>query len=144
MKRTIATISTLALAALGSPFFAGNLQAQSAESLVNKLVQKGILTDQEGKELMTQSTTNQMSASKWKLNNAIKNIELFGDVRLRYEYRAAENVPGSGVSGDSFKRERFRYALRAGIRGDLYDDWYYGIRLETSANPRSTRSTSST
>jgi hypothetical protein len=30
-----------------------------------------------------------------------------------------------------------RYALRFGIRGDLYDDFSYGIRLETANNPRS-------
>ena len=112
--------------------------AQSADALINKLVQKGILTEQEGKDLANETIqTNLTSASKWQLNNAIKNIQLFGDVRFRYEYRGADNAPGTGSSKDDYFRERFRYALRVGIRGDLFDNFYYGLRLETSTNPRS-------
>src|SRR6185312_1724793 len=76
-----------------------------------------------------------MPASKWKIADTIKSVQLFGDVRFRYEYRGAENQPGVGPS--TFYRERFRYAFRAGIRGDLFDDFNYGLRLETSTNPRS-------
>lgn len=111
-------------------------QAPSAEALINKLVAKGVLTDNEGKELMSEGTqTNQASASKWKLSDAIKSIGLYGDVRFRYEYRGVDNVPGA--TPDTFERERFRYAVRLGIRGDLYDDFNYGLRVETSSNPRS-------
>ena len=88
---------------------------------------------------------NQLPASKWKLPDSIKDIELFGDLRMRYERRAVENptpkykvgYPTSGTTGQTYDRERFRYALRVGIRGDLYDDFNFGLRLETSANPRS-------
>ena len=114
--------------------------AQTADALVNKLIQKGILTEKEAQELKTESaaTTNMTSASKWKLSDSIKNINLYGDLRFRYEYRGAEN-PGSlsGVTGNAFERERFRYAARIGLRGELFDDFYYGIRVETSSNPRS-------
>jgi hypothetical protein len=127
----------------------------SSDSLINKLEQKGILSADEAKQLRTEaaeSETNlisQIPASKWKLSSAIKSIELFGDVRLRYEYRAADNPwpnpkegttlgnGNSGTTGDTYSRERFRYALRFGLRGDLQDDWNYGIRIETSSNPRS-------
>ena len=34
-------------------------------------------------------------------------------------------------------RERFRYAARLGIKGDLFDNFNYGFRLDTSTNPRS-------
>jgi hypothetical protein len=111
-------------------------QAPSAEALINKLVAKGVLTDSEGKELLNDGTqTNQVSASKWKLSDAIKSIGLYGDVRFRYEYRGVDNVPGA--TPDTFERERFRYAVRLGLRGDLYDDFNYGLRVETSSNPRS-------
>jgi hypothetical protein len=117
-----------------------------ADALVHKLVQKGILTEKEGQDILAETITNMpniaslSSASKWKLNNAIKNIELFGDVRLRYEYRgAANNAPGlDGSNNRDYYRERFRYALRFGLRGELFDNFYYGLRLETSTNPRST------
>ena len=115
-----------------------NVRAQSADSLINKLLEKGILTEKEAQDLKKEAgQTNLVSASKWRINDAIKNISLFGDLRFRYEYRGAENVAGSGGTGSSYVRERFRYAARIGLRGDLFDDFYYGLRLETSSNPRS-------
>jgi hypothetical protein len=139
-------------------FFAGaaalaacapSARAQSSvDALLNKLEQKGILTVDEANELKAQSAAdetnivNELPASKWKLADSIKSIDLFGDLRLRYEYRGVNNpTPGNasltGATGNTYARERFRYALRFGLRGDLFDDFNYGIRLETSANPRS-------
>lgn len=116
-------------------------QSPPADSLINKLVEKGILTDKEGKELLaeTAKTTNTVSASRWKLTETIKSIGLYGDMRFRYEYRDTDNLaPGaSGSTQDNYYRERFRYALRLGLRGDLFENFYYGLRLETSSNPRS-------
>ncbi|HEY1663924.1 MAG TPA: putative porin [Verrucomicrobiae bacterium] len=113
----------------------------SVDNLLNKLEQKGILTVKEADELKAEDATDQtnefnsLPASKWRISDSIKSIGLYGDARFRYEYRGVDNVPGAGAS--TFYRERFRYALRFGIRGDLYDDFSYGIRLETSTNPRS-------
>src|SRR5579859_1235872 len=135
--KTLKTYKTLGITALASFAATTHAPAQSAEALVNKLVQKGVLTEQEGKELMSETDTNIISASKWRLNDAIKNITLFGDVRFRYEYRGADNAPKSGATTDDYVRERFRYAVRAGIKGDLFDNFYYGLRVETSTNPRS-------
>lgn len=137
MNRTQAC-EFLAVAALGATILAASGQTPTADALINKLVGKGILTEAEAKELMSEATqTNQVTPSKWKLSDSIKSIGLYGDVRFRYEYRGAENAPGSGESGNTYARERFRYAVRIGIRGDLADDFYYGLRLETSTNPRS-------
>ena len=51
--------------------------------------------------------------------------------------------PGTGVAGtnDWLERERERYRLRLGLRGTLLDDWFFGVRLETSNNERSTNVT---
>ena len=125
--------------------------AQAADDmLINKLEQKGILSVDEAKELRAEAAeaeTNQasqfVSASKLKIADSIKSMQLFGDVRLRYEYRGVDNspkvaLPNYGTVGSgTFDRERFRYALRVGVRGDLFDDFNYGLRLETSSNPRS-------
>ena len=118
---------------------ASQAQAQSADSLINKLVQKGVLTEKEGKDLLAEgSLTNRTTeTSRWQINNAIKDITLYGDVRFRYEYRGTENVKATGDSQGDYARERLRYALRLGIKGNLYDDFYYGVRVETSSNPRS-------
>lgn len=129
---------TLFLASLA---FAASAQSPPTDSaLINKLVEKGILSEKEAKDLMNEATNTNAppEASKWHLSDAIKSITLFGDVRFRYEYRSADNPIGGGLSpNDFYTRERFRYALRAGIRGDLFDNFYYGVRIETSANPRS-------
>lgn len=112
----------------------------SVDSLLDALVKKGVLTSKEADEIKTNNTDNitALPATKWKINDAIKSIGLFGDVRFRYEYRSADNPEKGGLTtGDTYYRERFRYALRAGIKGELFDNWNYGIRLETSANPRS-------
>jgi Putative porin len=89
------------------------------------------------------------SADKWKLSTSITEMELYGDVRLRYEYRGGRTddtpvaPPGPGVAGtnDWQERERERYRLRLGLRGTFLDDWFFGLRLETNANARSTNVT---
>ena len=118
-------------------------RAQSKDDvLINKLEQKGILSVDEAKEIRAETAAEQtnlvnsaLMASKFKLADSIKNMQLFGDLRLRYEYRGVGN--SVGASPNTFYRERMRYALRVGVRGDLFDDFSYGIRLETSTNPRS-------
>jgi len=91
------------------------------------------------------------AADKWKLSTSITELELYGDVRLRYDYRAGEtkstgpvaSPPANGVAGtnDWQERERERYRLRLGLRGTLLDDWFFGVRLETNNSNRSTNVT---
>jgi hypothetical protein len=89
------------------------------------------------------------AADKWKLSTSITEMELYGDLRLRYQYNGGRTdntpvaPPGAGVAGtnDWQERERERYRLRLGLRGTLLDDWFFGLRLETNANPRSTNVT---
>ena len=87
------------------------------------------------------NAVSDMPISRFKMADSIKSMQLYGDLRLRYEYRGVDNAPRpSGFVGNwpnIFYRERMRYALRIGVRGDLSDDWSYGIRLETANNPRS-------
>jgi putative porin len=89
------------------------------------------------------------SADKWKLSTSITEMELYGDIRLRYQYNGGETdntpvaTPGAGVAGthDWQERERERYRLRLGLLGTLLDDWFFGLRLETNAGNRSTNVT---
>ena len=132
------TCRAIAFAATAALCGAAYGQTPTAEALVSKLVEKGILTDAEAKQVMGEAAqTNRAPASKWKLNDAVKSLGLYGDVRFRYEYRSAENAPGSGQSGSTYYRSRLRYSVRVGIQGDLFDDFYYGLRIETGSNPRS-------
>src|SRR5215469_11786956 len=65
------------------------------------LVQKGIISREEAEKATAESAllhTNEMpsiDSSKWNINKALKNIEIYGDVRTRYEYREAQ-VPDDG------------------------------------------------
>jgi len=77
------------------------------------------------------------SSTKFTSSPSIRSAQLYGDVRVRYESRVGEGRNGSGTAAEQ-SRERERYAARIGLRGDLTDQWYYGLRLETSTNPRST------
>src|SRR5438105_11275307 len=90
------------------------------------------------------------SADKWKLSTSVTEMELYGDARFRYDYRGGETkdrgpvgAPGAGVAGtnDWLERARPRYRLRLGLRGTLLDDWFFGLRLETSQSVRSTNVT---
>jgi hypothetical protein len=114
-------------------------QAQTSDPLLNTLIKKGVLTQQEAEAIKSEASTNAITAaaSKWKISNGIKSIELFGDIRFRYEYRGAEAVDSTGANVGNLTRDRLRYAVRFGIRGDLLDNFYYGFRLETSQNSRS-------
>src|SRR5262245_39429439 len=125
--------------------------AQDAGALLDLLVKKKLINDQEAEEVRAELTkqVSETSGGKWKLSTPITEIELYGDVRMRYEYRAGRTdddplaAPGAGVAArnDWQERERERYRLRIGLRGTLADDWFFGVRLETSTSPRSTNVT---
>lgn len=128
------------------------LKAQDAGALLDLLVKKKIITDQEAEEVRAELTqeTAATSAGKWKLSAPITELEIYGDARMRYEYREGRTpddnplaAPGVGVARnrDHQERSRERYRLRLGLRGTLADDWFFGIRLETSTSPRSTNVT---
>src|SRR5438477_4667710 len=122
-----------------------NARAQDAGALLDLLVKKRIITDQEAEEVRGELARDVAStaAGKLKLSTPITEIELYGDARLRYEVRTAQSGPPDTITapGENTQRDRFRYRLRLGLRGTLADDWFFGLRLETSANPRSTNVT---
>jgi hypothetical protein len=115
-----------------------SIRAQDAGALLDLLVRKKIITDQEAEEVRADLTKEAAatSAGKWKLSTPITEVELYGDARMRYEYRAGETA-----TDDTLQRDRERYRLRLGLRGTLADDWFFGVRLETGQDPRSTNVT---
>ena len=128
---------------MASIIFAPQVRAESDDAvdhLLNKLEQKGVLTSDEANELKAEEAADETNQpppppSVFKVADTFKSIQLFGDVRLRYEYRGVDNLPG--IAPSTYYRERYRYALRFGIRGDLVDNFFYGIRLETGTWARS-------
>jgi hypothetical protein len=128
-------VSLLAFCSIAAAAHA-QTNASSHDPLLDLLVKKGFVTLDEAQKLRSESdsmqTNNAASFSKWKIGDGIKSVELFGDIRLRYESRDVNTLKGGKLDLD-----RYRYAMRFGLRGDLASDFYYGLRLETSSNPRS-------
>jgi Putative porin len=123
--------------------------AESASAVTAKAPTKTEITYDAKTYVEKSVPLEKSSADKWKLSTSITEMELYGDVRLRYEYRGGRTddtpvaPPGPGVAGtnDWQERERERYRLRLGLRGTFLDDWFFGLRLETNANARSTNVT---
>ena len=134
------------VAAAASLLLGGNVAlAQDNGALLDLLVRKKIITDQEAEEIRGELTKDfsQSAAGKVKLSTPITEFEIYGDARVRYEVRTAEAGLPDRITppGEHTQRNRQRYRLRLGIRGTLADDWFFGLRLETSSNPRSTNVT---
>lgn len=116
-------------------------QAQADSALLNALVKKGVLSDQEAQQIQAQDEKeyNETAASKISLASSIKKITFYGDLRLRYELRdgtTPAGFTGNGgafqTHGDSEDLNRWRYRLRFGIKGDLTDNFFFGIRAATN------------
>jgi len=116
-------------------------------ALLDALVKKGVLSDQEAEDITSQEEKAYAAtgASKIQMPSSIKSITFYGDLRLRFEMR--DGTTGSGYTGpggalmthgDTQTLNRFRYRLRLGVKGDLYDNFFYGVRA--SSNPYYDRS----
>ena len=140
MFRTIRVVALIATLSLGAPIIT---HAQDAGALLDLLVRKKIITDQEAEEVRAELTkqTAETSAGKLKLSTPVTELELYADTRVRYEYRGGESAGNVDHPNDSIERQRERYRLRIGLRATLADDWFAGVRIETSQNPRSTNVT---
>ncbi|MFA6286902.1 MAG: putative porin [Opitutaceae bacterium] len=124
--------------------------AQDSGPLIDTLVKKGVLTDQEGEDLRVELLKDfgTSSAGKLNLSSALTELKFYGDARVRYEYRTGEsgNTPvasalAAGSTNNTQERNRFRYRLRFGFNGKFHDGWFFGTRLETGVGSRSTNST---
>src|SRR5438105_14674988 len=126
------------LAAASFIFGGMSIRAQDAGALLDLLVRKKLITDQEAEEVRAELTKESATtaAGKWKLSTPITELELYGDARVRYEIRSGETE-----NEDTLQRNLPRYRLRLGLRGILADDWFFGVRLETGTNPRSSNVT---
>ncbi|HEV8260342.1 MAG TPA: hypothetical protein VGQ19_06250, partial [Burkholderiales bacterium] len=121
------------------------------ENLLDKLHEKGVLSDDDYDQMRTETRAErraralknagdvekeqkgkEASGTKLKLPDALKSMELFGDLRLRYEDRIA--ISPTDVN---FDRQRWRYAFRLGVRGDVADNFFYGLRFDTGTYGRS-------
>ncbi|MDR3404928.1 MAG: putative porin [Chthoniobacter sp.] len=105
--------------------------AQDSGVLIDKLVQKGILSNKDADEVRAdiQKDATQGSLGKISLSNSVTSLKLYGDFRLRYQYQDTENqIPDSTHDNQT---SRFRYRLRLNADVQLGQDWFAGVQLQT-------------
>ena len=98
--------------------------AQSADAVIDKLVDKGILTVDEATQLKEEADKNYTSAYQVKsgIPDWVTSLRIGGDFRARYDMISAEEPT-------FIDRHRFRYRVRPGIFATLKDNFEVGFRL---------------
>ncbi len=136
MKRTTKTALAATTAALAAFICQPTAQAQTADSLIDKLVEKGVLSVKEGQALREESDKDFTRAYQAKsgLPDWVTALRIGGDVRLRYDGVYMDPDNGGPVSVD---RNRLRHRTRLGVTATLQDDFEVGIRLTSSENKSS-------
>lgn len=128
MKPTKRSWATLAATVFATGTLATVTQGQSTDSLINSLVKKGILTEQEAKDLKAEGDKDFTKAYSKKsgLPDWVTSLKFNGDFRGRYEGHYVDNQA-------YIDRHRYRYRLRFGATATLLDNFEVGLRL-ASAN----------
>jgi hypothetical protein len=107
--------------------FTTQSHAQSSDALIDKLVDKGILTSSEAKDLRDEADKNFTTAvqAKTGMPDWVSGYKLTGDVRGRLENFSSDNNAFA-------ERNRLRYRLRAGLVISMLDNFEAGFRLTSS------------
>lgn len=102
--------------------------AQNVDALLNKLVEKGILTVKEADELKVESDKGITAAhrSREGLPEWVTGLQFTGDFRGRFDGM----YPDVSAIED---RNRLRFRLRFGAIASLTENWEVGLRLASTA-----------
>ncbi|MDD3375350.1 MAG: putative porin [Candidatus Omnitrophica bacterium] len=130
---------------LGAIVFGACSSSSSAgeiDILVNKLVQKNILTPMEAEIILDetkQEVAKEIAEHKsYALPEWVQKMKLKGDLRVRYQYESKAADKGQA----KYNRSRGRYRFRLGVTTDVADQVEVGFGLATGgADPRSTNQT---
>ena len=143
-------LNKLVIASLTGSFllgFCANAMADSTFDLVQALVTKGVLTEEEalpllkGRENDIQLADKKVKkAAKLSVSDAVDNATLYGDIRIRYEAREGSGVGSTaGVNIDE-NRDRARYKVTLGVKTEA-GDWYTDLALAMGGTGRSDNAT---
>ena len=111
----------------------GTAHGQSNDALLNKLVDKGIITAKEAEEMKHDSDNKKIVTTGLGMPDWITGVKIYGDVRGRYEFFKTEN-DFAGAGEPNKDRTRYRYRLRVGATMSMKDNFEVGFRL-TSSDP---------
>ncbi|HKS38019.1 MAG TPA: putative porin [Verrucomicrobiae bacterium] len=127
MNKTKFRLPVVATGALATLAFGSTAIAQSSDAIIDKLVEKGILTTKEANELREEADKNFTTSYQVKsgMLDWVTALRFNGDFRGRAEgfYSEAPNFAD---------RSRFRYRLRFGATAVIKDNFEVGLRLSSS------------
>jgi hypothetical protein len=112
------------------------LRAQSNDALLNKLVEKGILTAKEADEMKKEADNKKIVTTGLNMPDWVTSVKLYGDVRGRMDYIDFENDEKPATKFKNTDRLRYRVRARAGLTASFKDNLELGVRL-TTADPTS-------
>lgn len=105
--------------------------AQDSGPLIDLLVRKGIIDDQEAEDLrseLVKEFTANSSAGKLNVSSSITELKFSGDVRLRHQEETKQTQNTSTT--DERRRERIRFRFNGDML--LRNGWGAGFALETA------------
>ena len=102
----------------------GTAEAQSNESLLRKLVEKGLITEAEADAVRQDNA----AAASDALPGWVETLSLSGDLRLRFDH--THDSPSNGASAE----DRWRYRFRYGLKANMKNGFTAGFRISTGAD----------
>ena len=111
----------------------------STTDIVNALVSKGVLTEEEG-ALLTKGRTDEAAgqakalkkASKLTVSDALDNATIYGNMRIREEFRSGTGNTATNATADA-SRTRSRGKFELGV-STTAGNWYSDIALATGSD----------
>jgi Putative porin len=124
IKKQKATKLAMFAGAAALAALAPQARAQSSDALIDKLVDKGILTVDEAKDLRVEADKDFKTAlqAKTGMPDYVTGYKISGDFRGRFEQFSSDNAA-------LVDRTRLRYRLRFGITASIMDNLEAGFRL---------------
>jgi hypothetical protein len=130
-KRAFALAGVLALGLTA-------VKAQTDGALLDALVKKGVLSDQEAEDIRASAAKEYATtpAGKLSIPDYVSNLKIYGDARLRFEYldeepQTVQNLAAAGGRHSS-TTDRNRYRIRVGAEYTFTDNFKAGFQLESA------------
>jgi len=125
---------TTTLAALAIAGASVTAAYASEEALLDALVKKGVLKQADAQKIKAESAHHGSSGnSKIKLNESVKELALYGDLRLRWQHGNIQGQFPAAAHDNQDQSARFRLAIGGNFK--LADDLSTGVELATQSSP---------
>ena len=115
----------------------GILSHSEAQQLLNEMQKEGARQEAEIKEVATEAAKEEIKTSGLKLPTWADKIDFYGDLRLRHDTQwRDEKKPGKDT--DKYNRNRERFRLRLGMKAKTTETTEVGVRLASGSGYQNT------